>query len=103
MLEILLNNLLEFPARVWNNFVSYVVSFYDTNEGFLENLFYNDWLWIFIGLLLYVKCGGKGCLYLIFFLIITWLISKMIIAAFGIEVFFIMLLISVGIAYLVKK
>ena len=102
MFDIFLNNLLSFPANLWNSVFSFISSLYNPNVGILENLYYNDYIWFGLALWLLIKTGGEGWLYIIIVLPFIWLLGHITIKFIGIEFFF-LLLIVVCICYYWRK
>lgn len=93
--DIALRNLLDFPNQFWNDTCRFWGSFYDPNEGFLENIFYNDWTWLIIFLILLVGTGGQSIFLILVTMLVIWLLGQMIIVAFGIKFFFVLVAIVV--------
>lgn len=90
MLEIIWNNILAFPANMWNDIMSFFASFYNPNKSILENIFYNEVLWVGLAIWLYIKNGGQGGVYIILTFPLIWLIFHIMIVYLGIEVFFLL-------------
>jgi len=103
MLEILFNNIMAFPADIFNDILRFFKSLYDPNQNILENIFYNDFVWFGIGVWIWIKNGGQGCFYILLGLPIVWLVCKAIIIAFGIEFLFIILTAIILLTYLKNR
>lgn len=102
MFEIILNNILAFPANIWSDILAFFNSFYNPNNSILENIFYNEIIWVGLALWIYIKNGGAGIIYILLAFPLICLICHMIIISFGIEIFFI-LLITINICYYWRK
>lgn len=102
MLEIIWNNILAFPHEIWNDFIDFFKAFYNPNNSILENIFYNEIVWVILALWLYIKTGGKGGIYIIITLPLLWLIFHIVIVYLGIEIFF-LLLITISICYYYRR
>ncbi len=89
------NNVIHFPNNLVDNVSSFFGSLYDPNEGILENIFYNDWTWIILFIILMLATRGQGVLLIIGTLFVLWLLGNLVILSLGIEVFFMVALISV--------
>lgn len=93
--DIALRNLLDFPNDLWNDTCRFFGSFYDPNEGVLENIFYNDWTWIILFIILLVGTGGQNVILILVTMLLIWLLGQMIIIAFGIKFFFVLVTVVV--------
>ena len=88
MWEILWKNVKEFPASIYNDFKNFLGSFWDPNEGLLENIFYGDWTWILLFIIFLTATKGRNIFTIIGALLSIWLLGNIIILAFGIKFFF---------------
>lgn len=88
--DIAFSNLLNFPNILWNGICRFFGSFYDPTEGFLENIFYNDWTWVLIFILLLVSTGGQNVILILVTMFFIWFLGEMIIIVFGIKFFFVL-------------
>ena len=92
------NNVINFPINLIDNVSNFFGSLYDPNEGLLENIFYSDYTWIILFIILMLATRGQGVLLIIGTLFVLWLLGNLVILSLGIEVFFAVALISVVIA-----
>ena len=101
--ELLWNNLLEIPSRLLNTAQAIGNDFWNPNLGFLENLYYNEALWFGAALIVIFRNGGQGCLYVILTFPILWFLGHAAIVSLGIEVFFIILAVTIAFVYLKNR
>ena len=95
---IVLDNIVKFPRNLMDDLLSFFGSFYDPNEGILENIFYNDWIWIILFIILLTATRGKSIGLILGYLFVLWLLGNLIILSLGIKIFFVIALISTLIA-----
>lgn len=103
MLELMFDKLLAFPAEILGDILNFFKSLYDPNKNILENIFNNELLWVGVGLFIWIKNGGQGCLYLIFTMLIMWLLCKAAIISLGIEVFALILVCVIAVVFLTRR
>ena len=102
MLENIVNGLLALPGDAWSQITLFFGSFYNPNKGVLENIFYNEMLWVGLGVYLFYKCQ-VNLLLLIFTLFFLWFIIHCMITFFGIELFSILFVLVIILTYGVLK
>ena len=59
MLDIVWKNFLAFPASIWRDICSVFSSLYDPNVGFLENIYYSEFLWFLFLIVIMISAGGR--------------------------------------------